>query len=744
MIERAQNMGCFCCGCLAEGEVWVGTSDGGIHGLDRNSLEEVHSSNRHSAAVTSLLYQARSGHVFSASQDFTILRWSLSSKAVDLCLAGHHGGVKGITLLDDGWGALASYSDDGTVRCWDSDTGATLAQWDVADVSAIAGAGRQVWIGTTSGRLLVVEEKGTETTGEALLVAEHTRTATTNSHDATADVMNASSHSNNTAVAASRSIDVSRRGVSALLATSDTVWVSYKDGSIAVYRGHVSASDGATLLKRLNVAEGTAHQIVKVQAATLDIVWLIGENRLEECSIHSTLDDADVQLAQSKLRGLYDDEVSRRKHEAQLQSERDDAVGQLQVARSEIERLKRVIADKDSGADKQIVKDLEISKAKAVETSQQHLRRLRAAVEERDKIASELKASNEENKALRQAIDLYHERLAEASIKEKKLEREVDVLSQELYSLLNNGTTLSGASSPTASASQLPPPSPASSSANGKDNRAAATSGGKAFQDAELQHRAQHWEKEAKKLSADVQNLQDALESATTELVQRRIAETQGKTERRASWIRGSEIGKFLVELDAQVHSLHELTGKLSREAGRSSARSSQKSLETCYTATGVLQSKIVDFASSHEAISTHFRPTAGMRDGQMQQGSSSRRPSGSLSSLPLSTHASPVLHQSLPQSADRLAEQRGAESPRNSADTLSDPRNPPPPPTTPRAGPGRSSIEKSTVTATQPQVVESKAGQLELLQQEDLQQPHESTRSTERSEKLQEYFEEF
>ena len=128
--------------------------------------------NAHGGAISALGFSADGNRLASAGpvaythvdvdRDFAAIVWDLPTVAQQAVLAGHKGLIRAIAFQPDG-ALLASGADDGTIRFWDADSGASLGLRDVgAPVTALEyspdGQLLAVGLSRVSDNLLLLDE----------------------------------------------------------------------------------------------------------------------------------------------------------------------------------------------------------------------------------------------------------------------------------------------------------------------------------------------------------------------------------------------------------------------------------------------------------------------------------------------------------------------------------------------------------------------------------------------------------
>src|SRR5271165_809577 len=89
----------------------------------------------HSGRITALVFNRNDDILASASEDRTILLWSVAQARQVLWLRGHTGAVRALAFSRDG-AHLASGSDDHTIRLWEVKTGRILGTWKTPNESS--------------------------------------------------------------------------------------------------------------------------------------------------------------------------------------------------------------------------------------------------------------------------------------------------------------------------------------------------------------------------------------------------------------------------------------------------------------------------------------------------------------------------------------------------------------------------------------------------------------------------------
>ena len=133
-------------------QILVGSESGALHlwqldpGAESPYIEQLYL-NAHAGAVSALAFSADGGRFVSAGEEayshlagerkWAAIVWDLATVAQQALLSGHRGLIHAVAFSPDG-ATLATGANDGTLKFWDADSGASLATLDMeAAVAAI-------------------------------------------------------------------------------------------------------------------------------------------------------------------------------------------------------------------------------------------------------------------------------------------------------------------------------------------------------------------------------------------------------------------------------------------------------------------------------------------------------------------------------------------------------------------------------------------------------------------------------
>eukprot|EP00760_Papus_ankaliazontas_P000062 PhM_4_TR10019/c0_g1_i1/m.34843 len=320
IIHKTRDMGFIWVLEAVGADVWVGCSDGHIRVLNKHTYEESHDLFCHSGGVYALLLVGN--RVYSGGADFQLLQWNAKTCELAHKFTGSGSAIRSLCAL--GHGRLASGTDDGHVRIWETATGAVQVHFQAhpSSVRAIVFVSKtgRFWTAGEDSRIKVWQTDGSN----VQTLTGHSGTITT------------------------------------MTSFSGSVWSGGVDGTVIVW----DAISG-TLVEERRYHNGYVTALARVMHTDAGTMWSIGSDRLLNVWNYHCV------LGPDAANEKHLDEVVRQLQESN--DIKDDALQQIKLHEAEIEALRskndslqrKLSNAPTAAASREVILDLELAKGRA-------------------------------------------------------------------------------------------------------------------------------------------------------------------------------------------------------------------------------------------------------------------------------------------------------------------------------------------------------------------------------------------